>query len=74
MAEELRDITLSKPVMREIAGRQCREWTRTFMNGKIELLSTNCFDVKTHELVQSKLGNMVSTYYWNVPVEIKPPM
>lgn len=74
VAEQLRDITLSKPVIRDIGGRQCREWTRSFTNGKVPFLNTNCFDLNTHELVQSKLGNTVSTYYWNIPLEIQPPM
>jgi hypothetical protein len=74
VAEQLRDITLSTPVIRDIGGRKCREWTRSFTNGKKPFLNTNCFDLNTHELVQSKLGNTVSTYYWNIPLEIKPPM
>lgn len=74
VAEQLRDIDLSKPVVREIAGRKCREWTRTFSNGKVPYNSTNCYDVSTHELVQSVGGHSKATYYWNVPLDIKPPI
>lgn len=74
VAEQLSDIDLSKPVVREVAGRKCREWTRTFVDGKVPFRNTNCYDLQTHELVQSVTGKTVSTYHWNIPLEIKPPI
>lgn len=74
VAEELKDIDLSPPKIREIGGRKCREWTRTFANGKGTFSNSTCYDVNTHELVHSVIGNTATTYYWNVPIAIKPPL
>lgn len=73
VAEQLKDIDLSKPTVREVGGRKCREWTRTFAHGKTPFKNTNCYDLKTHELVQSVIGTTVTVYYWNIPLDIKPP-
>jgi len=74
VAEEMQNISLSKPIIRQIAGRECREWSRTFVSGKDTLVSTNCFDIHTHELVQSHTENTVATYYWDPRIDIKAPI
>lgn len=74
LAEQLKGIYLSEPVVREVDGRKCREWTRTFENEQTPFRTINCYDVNTHELVKSVSGNTISVYEWNIPLDIKPPM
>ncbi len=74
VAEQLREIAIPQPSMLEIAGRVCREWSRTFFTEKGSYETANCFDVQTHELVQRRIGATVSRYQWNIPLEIKPPI
>jgi hypothetical protein len=74
LAEEFRDGEVSGPYLREIDGRKCREWTRKIPNFRGPLLLTTCFDVKTHAAVQTKYGDQVTTFDWDVKVDIKRPM
>lgn len=74
VAEQLKEIALSKPVVHEVDGRKCREWIRTFENGKTPFRNMNCYDVTTHELVESVIGATVTVYEWNIPLDIKPPI
>jgi hypothetical protein len=74
VAEQLQGIDLSKPVVREVKGRKCREWTRTFENGKTPFRNMSCYDLITHELVKSVAGTIVTVYEWNIPLDIEPRM
>lgn len=72
LAEEFKEIQLSTPVIRDSKGRECREWTQTLQGGNNT--STTCYDVQTHALLHSVSGKTDITYYWNIPIEIRPPL
>lgn len=74
LAESFRGIELGPPEVREISGRKCRLWSIKDPDAGGKYTATNCFDVQTHELVQSVRGAMTTNYYWNVPLEIKAPI
>ncbi len=74
LAEALRGLEVSGPALREINGHKCREWIRKDPEQKITYPMSSCFDVETHELVQSVTGTTKTLYYWNIPLEIHPPI
>jgi len=74
IADQLKEVELSKPTIREFGARQCREWTRSFQTGKRPYMSSSCYDIKTHDLVHAVTGTTVTTYSWNIPIDIHPPI
>lgn len=74
LAESLRGLDLSRPELRDINGRKCRFWDIKDPEGRAKYATSSCFDVQTHELVQSVYGTISTHYYWNVPLEIKAPI
>lgn len=73
VAEQLKGIEIGEPLIREVAGRKCREWTRTVSFGKRSTTVSSCYDIENHALLRSSRDGQVTTYYLNVPVNIKPP-
>ncbi len=71
LAQQFKDIQLGAPLLREFGGRKCREWSRTYAG---ESSATACFDLTTHALVHLVTGKTEITYYWNIPLEINPPL
>lgn len=73
VAEQLKGIEIGAPQIREVSGRKCREWTRTVSFGKRSTTVSSCYDLENHALLRSSRDGQVTTYYLNVPVDIKPP-
>lgn len=75
LAEQFNGIQISGPVIREINGHPCREWTRTITEfNRAPVPLTMCYDTRTHALVQSKYGDQVTTFDFDSKVDIKPPL
>lgn len=70
LAEQFGNLELDPPAIREIAGRKCRNW---MIKSGGSLQFENCYDVTTHELVQTRRSEETLTYYLNIPLEIEAP-
>jgi hypothetical protein len=70
LAEQFGNLELDPPTIREIAGRKCRDW---MIKTEGALQFENCYDVTTHELVQTRRSEETLTYYLNIPLEIEAP-
>jgi hypothetical protein len=73
LADQFRDEQIDGPVIREIAGHECREWTRNMKNFSKSVPIKTCYDIKTHAIVQAQYGNQTTTYFSGVKVNITPP-
>ena len=74
LADQFTDVEVQGPVLREMHGAECREWTRTIPQFGKPLLVTTCYDTQTGAVVQSKVGNLITTNSWNVNISIKAPI
>lgn len=75
IAEQFGGVQITGPVLRNINGHPCREWTRTlteFNHPPVPLAM--CYDTRTHALVQSKYGDQVTTFDFDSEVDIKAPL
>lgn len=73
LADQFRDEQIDGPVIKEIAGHECREWTRNMKSFSKSVPIKTCYDVKTHAIVQAQYGTQTTTYYSDVKVKITPP-
>ena len=74
IADQFAEVQVEGPVLREVHGVHCREWTRTIPRFGKPLLLTTCYDTETGAVVQSKYGDQVTTNFWDIDVSIKAPI
>lgn len=74
LAEQFNGVEISGPVLRQINGHTCREWTRKIEDFNSSLTLATCYDVKSHATIQVKYGGHVTTYDYDAKVDIKPPI
>ncbi len=74
LAEQFSGSQISGPEIREVNGHQCRDWTREIDESAKPIPLSMCYDLKNHAIVQTRFGQLVTTYDWESPVDIKPPI